>query len=249
MALALVGDVALSVFPSPLSREQHAAGVAAMREEYGQFQFSKFDLGSLGCGQYDLGPFCSVVENDVVLDIGGCYGDTMCKFWRQAGVGGEIHVFEPVEENRRSILSVLQEMGGPGNVFVVPYGAWDCSAIADIFVDSGCSSLTGGCFERECPEFEKVKLKTIDDYVAENGLRSVDFIKMDIEGAEEKALLGASETIARYRPKLAISVYHRFDDLTRIPAVILEAFPGYRFNMRHYHRGFFETVLYAVAGR
>ena len=59
------------------------------------------------------------------------------------------------------------------------------------------------------------------------------FLKMDIEGAEYNALLGAEQTIRRHSPKLAICVYHGYDDLWRIPALIESFNPNYTFYLRH----------------
>jgi hypothetical protein len=64
--------------------------------------------------------------------------------------------------------------------------------------------------------------------VAELKLGRVDFIKMDIEGAETNALSGARETLAKDHPRLSISAYHLPTDPERIPQVIRGAWPGYR---------------------
>ncbi|MDR2260412.1 MAG: FkbM family methyltransferase [Azoarcus sp.] len=71
-----------------------------------------------------------------------------------------------------------------------------------------------------------------------------NLIKMDIEGAEPEALMGAKNMIARHRPHLAICLYHRLDHLWRIPLMIHEWNLGYRFHMRQ-HAPLFELVLYA----
>ena len=65
-----------------------------------------------------------------------------------------------------------------------------------------------------------VPLTTIDKLVAELKLPRVDFIKMDIEGAEVPALAGAHETIARFKPRLAIATEHKPDDEYTIPAAV-----------------------------
>jgi FkbM family methyltransferase len=62
-----------------------------------------------------------------------------------------------------------------------------------------------------------VKTIAIDDYASSIGLPHVDFIKMDIEGAELPALKGAIKTIHSHKPKLAIAIYHSLDDLVNIP--------------------------------
>ena len=57
---------------------------------------------------------------------------------------------------------------------------------------------------------------SVDDFVRANGLERVDFIKMDIEGAEQLALEGSAHSIASHQPKLAICAYHETDDLWQI---------------------------------
>lgn len=74
----------------------------------------------------------------------------------------------------------------------------------------------------------------------------VTYIKMDIEGSERRALEGAKKSIQRYRPKLAVSLYHKFEDIVELPAYILELVPEYKFYIRHYCSDVCETVLYAT---
>lgn len=74
----------------------------------------------------------------------------------------------------------------------------------------------------------------------------VTFIKMDVEGAEREALIGAERTIRKYAPKLAISVYHRPEDIWELPEIILRYNPDYQLFLRHYSLNSCETVLYAV---
>ena len=71
-------------------------------------------------------------------------------------------------------------------------------------------------------------------------------IKMDIEGAELDVLYGAKETIRRYKPLLAVCVYHKRDDLLTIPQYIKSIVPEYKLFLRAYERMATEVVLYAV---
>lgn len=71
-------------------------------------------------------------------------------------------------------------------------------------------------------------LTTIDKLADELKLERVDYIKMDIEGAEPNALLGARATLAKFKPRMAISAYHAPDHPKRIPEVIRAAYPDYK---------------------
>lgn len=77
-----------------------------------------------------------------------------------------------------------------------------------------------------------VETCTIDGLVHELRLPRVDFIKMDIEGAEMQALAGARATISRWKPRLAISAYHLYDDFFRIPERICEINPAYKIRVQ-----------------
>ena len=77
-------------------------------------------------------------------------------------------------------------------------------------------------------------------------LPRVDFIKMDVEGAELMALRGGEAALRRHRPRLAISRYHRPEDFFSIPIWLDSLGLGYRFYLDHYTIHHEETVLYAV---
>jgi hypothetical protein len=93
----------------------------------------------------------------------------------------------------------------------------------------------------------KAVIASIDEFVESSGLRRVNFIKMDIEGAEREALKGARKTLAEMRPKLAISVYHLVDDIRVIANLILDSYGDncklYMKNVTNTHN---ETILFAV---
>ncbi len=92
-----------------------------------------------------------------------------------------------------------------------------------------------------------IDIKTIrlDDFCERYKFKP-DLIKMDIEGAEIKALSGALDTIKNCKPNLAISVYHHPAHIIEVYKLILSACPGYKFYLRHYTEGYTETVLFAV---
>ena len=89
---------------------------------------------------------------------------------------------------------------------------------------------------------EKLQVTSIDEVM--NG-EEVTFIKMDIEGAELEALKGARETIKKWHPTLAISAYHKPQDVLELPEYIKSIEPGYKMYLRPYHEDHTELVLYA----
>ena len=90
---------------------------------------------------------------------------------------------------------------------------------------------------------DSVRIRTIDSIFLN---KEVGMIKMDIEGYEEKAILGAAETIKRCHPILALSIYHKQSDIWKLPSLLLELNPDYKFYLRHYTVGVTDTVIYAI---
>ena len=90
--------------------------------------------------------------------------------------------------------------------------------------------------------YQASNINTIDNLISEK----VNFIKMDIEGAEQDALEGATETIKKYHPILAICIYHKAEDWYKVPQIVLEKNPNYNVYLRHYMEGIFETVMYFI---
>ena len=88
---------------------------------------------------------------------------------------------------------------------------------------------------------EAVRVVSLDSFFVDLPL---SFIKLDVEGMEYDTLLGARQTIAQYRPKIAVCVYHKPDDLFRIYSLLRDINPDYMFKLRHHSSLLMETVLY-----
>lgn len=88
----------------------------------------------------------------------------------------------------------------------------------------------------------QIESVTVDEIVQEN---VVTLIKMDVEGSELESLKGCKKTIERCKPRLAISIYHKPEDIFTIPNYILKLNDSYKFRLRHYSSSPCETVLYA----
>ena len=163
---------------------------------------------------------------DIVLDAGANVG----VFTRKALLAGasKVVAIEPAPENleclRRNFAAEIET----GHVVIYPKGVWDKDDVLKLSVDPNSSARDS--FVRHIPnaQFIEAPLTTVDKLVAELQLPRVDFIKMDIEGAERNALAGGRETIAKHRPRMALCVYHLEDDDIEVPKRVQEAYSGYR---------------------
>jgi FkbM family methyltransferase len=106
-----------------------------------------------------------------------------------------------------------------------------------------CEYYVGGLSFREEKTKFKVEADSIDSVLKG---KKATFIKMDIEGSELEALKGAKNTIIKYKPTLAICIYHKSSDYVDLPAYINELVPSYKFYLRCYYFMGWEIVLYAI---
>lgn len=124
-------------------------------------------------------------------------------------------------------------------------------------IEAACSDHEGEiCFsEQDQPGGSRVMINPDNENVKKIPCTTIDkiigdgkcsFIKMDIEGAEWEALHGASDTIRREKPKLAISIYHSNEDMLRLIEYVHELVPEYRLYVRAHTMGIAETILYAM---
>jgi FkbM family methyltransferase len=177
---------------------------------------------------------------DVVIDGGGCWSEVALVFASSVGPTGKVYSFEFVPENLAIGRTNLEANPSVADrVEIVEKALYERSNLRLPFNPYGPGSrLIGGASD------ENAETVSIDDFVAARGLNHVDVIKLDIEGSEITALRGARATIARFKPKLAISVYHKPHDLFEIPRLIRGYEPGYEFYLDHYTIHLEETVLY-----
>ncbi len=150
----------------------------------------------------------NIGEGDVVLDLGANIGTTALLFSRMVGEAGHVYAFEPVVPDlcRNNV-----ERNGMRNVTVIPKGVSNRAEniefeFSDFCLDSKlCGHETAAAEgSRRCA----VPVVRLDDWMTDENLQRLDFIKIDIEGAEEPALRGGQRLIERFKPKLSISSYH-----------------------------------------
>lgn len=151
--------------------------------------------------------FYRVKANDVLLDAGANCGHLSIYFSKLVGKGGKIYAFEPdtfnidrISKNRQLNKDLID------NIQIEELLLWNENKLVD-FYEAG----TVGSSAVWIPDAEKCVKKEavrIDDWVAKNNIKRLDFIKMDIEGAEIEALDGCVQTIETLQPNFAIASYH-----------------------------------------
>jgi len=182
-------------------------------------------------------------SGEVVVDGGAFRGDTLLAF-----LGGgqreylEYHAFEPdplVQQDLEAVAACDRDrirchrLGlcrARGKLQFVVSGAADTSAMGQAGDAEG--------------SVQHLEVTDLDSFFGDRNPPT--FIKMDIEGSERSALVGASRLIRRHRPTLAVSVYHHPRDLWEIPLLIAELTPNSSLYLRHYTREVDDTVCYSV---
>lgn len=193
--------------------------------------------------QYAYKDLVSVQSGDNVIDAGACYGDTALYFANKNNNQGKVYSFEFLPENV-DIFNKNMELNPQykDNIELIQRPISDVSGNKLYAVPNGPGTSITTHQQENAIELQTI---SIDDFVEQNNIEKIDFIKMDIEGSEEAALRGAIKTIKKHKPKLAICAYHKKDDLVVLPKLIKEMIPEYKLYLDHYTANTTETVLYA----
>ncbi|RKI88651.1 FkbM family methyltransferase [Parablautia intestinalis] len=176
------------------------------------------------------------IDRDGIFVDGGCLdGNDSLKFFRKFS-GGGCQLWEP---NQEVIPEIIQKM----KINNIPYE----------LIQAGMSDRKGKATANykanEMSAFslgDGIEGNILLDCIDNHAEQKISMIKMDIEGFEHKGLLGAKWAIQQHKPVLAICVYHRRDDLWKIPLLIHSICSDYRFYMKHYSLFANETVLYGI---
>jgi FkbM family methyltransferase len=172
-------------------------------------------------GPCELGEVC-LEQKDVVIDCGANLGLFSAV---AAGRGCTVYAFEPVSKT----LPFLRKTQAlyPENIHIVQMALSNTCGKVRITDNFMVSTIMP---ERQTTTdpMDEVDVITLDEYVRENRIQRVDFIKADIEGAERLLLEGAKETLRAFGPKLSICSYHFPDDPKVLESLIKQANPNYR---------------------
>lgn len=191
--------------------------------------------------EYFLTDIFQFMEQEVYVDAGVFDGDSILKFIEvMNGSYKKIYGFEADAYNFEAAVKNLSGFGE--KIKLYNKALWNKNELGNFLVGEKESSKVSETIE-EMKNSVEVEFCRLDDMI---GAEKVTFLKMDIEGAELEALEGAKELIKRDKPKLAICIYHKPNDLWKIPLYIHELVPDYKLYIRHHSYHYCDTVLYAV---
>jgi FkbM family methyltransferase len=161
--------------------------------------------------------YIAIQQGDIVLDCGANIG-AFAVHALEAGAA-RVVAFEPSANNAECLRRNTDRF--PGRTVIVKQGVWDKQEQLPLLLDA--NNPGGNSFITRNPgsfEGPSIPLTTIDLIVTEQALPRVDFIKIDVEAAETRALMGAEQTIRAHRPRLAIAVEHTADRLANARQVL-----------------------------
>jgi FkbM family methyltransferase len=184
-----------------------------------------FNLAEQELDIYATGGDLPIKSGDIVLDCGANVGVFTRKVLDHGA--GKVIAIEPAPENIECLRRNFPAEIADGRVIVYEKGVWDKDDFLEMNVDPNNSAGDSFVIQREGSHKIRLPLTTIDKLVAELGLPRVDYIKMDIEGAEPNALRGGAGSIAKWKPRLSLAAYHEPDHPRTIPQTVRSIRPDY----------------------
>ena len=181
----------------------------------------------------------SLSEKEVFLQAGCFDGDTVKQYEKYYDTQ-QRHDIYTFEADPQAFEISKQNLIEFKNVHLIPKGLWSTESVLTFYTDdmSGSASFLNGKNNEI-----KVPVTSLDIFFADKPKPTM--IQLDIEGAELEALKGAESIIRAHKPKLAICVYHKYEDIYEIPKLLHQYYPAYRFWLQHCANGIYDTVLYA----
>ncbi|MCQ2505777.1 MAG: FkbM family methyltransferase [Lachnospiraceae bacterium] len=174
-----------------------------------------------------------------VVDCGAYTGDSLHDFINVCDKSTKYYCYEMDKKIYELLLTnIAKYYQGDSNVYVKNVGVGKEESVA-FYVEN---EFGGSRISNE-PTVQSILIQPLDLLMGDN---VTDFIKMDIEGAEEDALYGASRIIDRDKPVLAISIYHNLLQFLKMPQIIRELCKDYKLYLKHHKCTADDTVIYAI---
>lgn len=179
-------------------------------------------------------------HEEVFVDCGAFDGDTIRDFITRVESYKKIYAFEPDKKNFAKLKSYIST-NHLDNINC--YNNAVLNIEKEINFKASVDSVSSRIIDSDSSGNYKINSVTLDKIIE----CPITHIKMDIEGSEFLALMGAQNLITNYKPKLSICVYHKYEDLIYIPKLLKELVPEYKFYLRHHAPYGSELILYSVA--
>lgn len=195
---------------------------------------------------FALEPFRHKNPKEIFIDCGAYIGDTIEKYLEnKEGCFKKIIAFEPDEVNFNKLSKQVENMKRMWNV------RGDAIELHCCGVGEKTEELGFERYDRNCGVGSKFlpsvsdgmtcKVISLDEYLSE----PYSFLKADVESYEYQMLLGAEKGIRRFKPLLAICIYHNAVDMYSIPLLVKKMVPEYNLVIKQHLDDLSETVLYA----
>ena len=228
----LIPDQIYSLGRKPRNRDAFTSIVGMFCRDIKIFKTSSSWLVNLGGAKFEvphLTDRISIKESDCVLDIGASLGIFSVFAARAVGPTGQVLAFEP-NDLVAKIMRRNFEINKIDNVKIINTVLTDKFGDIDFTVDLNGAQGSSSIFPIKSARTKLIKARqeTLDSFIVQHNIQRVDFIKADIEGAERLMLKGAEQTIKRFKPTIAIRIYHLPDDPEVIEAMLKEFVPGYK---------------------
>jgi FkbM family methyltransferase len=146
-----------------------------------------------------------------VIDVGACYGEFALYAARKVGPGGRVLMLEPDEANLRTAQKVFDLNGGmPPQVELLKVGLWHTPGELSFAAGNGPVSTLAELSEATTDKtnIQKIAVESLSSLVEKKNLQRLDFVKMDIEGAEVEVIGAARPVTDTLRPRFSIASYH-----------------------------------------
>lgn len=163
-------------------------------------------------------------KGDIVVDAGSFPGDYAVYASRKVGREGKVICFEPNKKNRKILRKNLSKERY-NNYLIIPKGLWNKEKVLKI------KDFDGLHTELSSEGAESIKVTSLDKELKKLGIKKVDVIKMDIEGAEKNAVKGMKDTLKKCNPYVMIASYHVVDG-ERTSKFLEEFFKKEGFNVK-----------------
>lgn len=202
---------------------------------------SQKNISNIFCDepQYFLNILRDKIDNSNFVDAGAYTGDTIRSMIELHIRPKNIYGFEADYDNYLKLKDYTKNISKEENVVCENYALWnECTRVG-----FSSSSFSSSIDASNIGTTNQVNTMTLDEYFKNN---HIGFIKMDIEGAEQKALKGGINVIKRDRPILAISIYHSMEDRVEIPLYLVNMLENYHFIVRHHSYTYSETIIYGI---